>query len=221
MWRWIDPELSEDAACVRRDHPFWQAIIDLPHGPDGRTRLMLVARRGKLARVEALIAWHADVNAVNKYGNTTLILASRYGLAKVAGVDAANNSGLTALVRASCNGHVEVVRALLAAGAGVDAAANDGWTALIHASDLGDLRSVRVLLAAGAGVDAADINGWTPLIHASESGQVKVVRALLAAGANKHLIALDGVTAYSCAARAADSPAFTAAAVRALLDLAP
>ena len=44
MWRWIAPLLSEeDAARVRRDHPFWQAIINLPLGPRGDTRLILAA----------------------------------------------------------------------------------------------------------------------------------------------------------------------------------
>ena len=42
MWRWIAPELSEeDAARVRRDHPFWQAIINLRHGKYARTRRWL------------------------------------------------------------------------------------------------------------------------------------------------------------------------------------
>ena len=48
-------------------------------------------QRGNLAHVEALIAWHADVDAADINGWTALILASR-------------------------SGHVEVVRALLAAG---------------------------------------------------------------------------------------------------------
>ena len=48
MWRWIAPELSEeDAARVRLDHPFWQAIINLTYGEDrGVTRLMLAAHLG-------------------------------------------------------------------------------------------------------------------------------------------------------------------------------
>ena len=67
MWRWIAPELSEeDAARVRRDHPFWQAIINLPHF-NGRTRLMLAAQHGALTRAETLIAWHADVHMANRY----------------------------------------------------------------------------------------------------------------------------------------------------------
>ena len=181
MWRWIAPELSEeDAARVRRDHPFWQAIINLPYGEEGNTRLILVAWRGKLADVETLIAWHADVNA-------------------------AANDGWTALIYASVCGNVDavIVRALLAAGADVDAANSDGLTALNWAFIKGHIEIVRALLAASADVNAAANDGWTPLIRASYYGYVTVVRALLAAGASKHPVGIDGSTAYSVASTAA------------------
>ena len=190
MWRWIAPALSEeDAARVRRDHPFWQAIINLRHGQHGRTRLQLAVERGKLSHVEALIAWHADLNAATDIDETTLILASYKGydeivralIAAGAGVDATSNLGNTALIVASLNGHVEVVRMLLAAGAGVDAANNFGCTALIWTSNNGHVEVVRVL-AAGAGVDAACNHGETALICASYRGYVEIVRTLLAAG---------------------------------------
>ena len=139
MLRWIAPGMcAEDAARVRRDHPFWQAIINLPHCLRGETRLMLAAMYGKLARVETLIAWHADVNAVDKNGVTALMYASannchakvvRVLLASGAVVDAVSNAGDTALIHASFNGHVEVVRALLAAGANKHIIANNRDTA--------------------------------------------------------------------------------------------
>ena len=102
---------------------------------------MLTARRGKLAHVEALIAWHADVNAA-----------------------AANTEGDTALISAGAGGHVEVVRALLAAGAGLDAADSGGWTALMWASLNSHVEVVRVLLASGANkhlITAYNIAYWT------------------------------------------------------------
>ena len=153
---------------------------------------MLAAAHGALARVEALIAWHVDVNA------------------------ASNAGGITALFWASGWGHVEVVRALLAAGAGVNAADDDGNTMLIFASYNGHVEVARALLAAGTGVDAANNDDDTALFTASYRGHVEVVRVLLAAGADKHLIALNGDTAYS---DAANTPGSTDA-IRALLDLA-
>ena len=159
MWRWIEPELSEeDAARVRRDHPFWQAIINLWHGWRSITLLMLAAERGELARVEALIAWHADVSM------------AAIGI----------NSG-TALSHASMNGHVEVVRALLAEGVGVDAATNDGSTALIFASFKGHVEVVRALLAAGADKHLSANNGDTAysLAGAGTPASTAAIRALL------------------------------------------
>ena len=157
MWRWIAPELSEaDAARARRDHLFWQAIIDLPHGAHRRTRLMQATARGALAHVETLIAWHADVNAADKDGDTALILASGVG-------------------------YVEVVRALLAAGAGVDVATNNGWTALICASFDGQVETVRELLAMGADKHVITNNGDTAYSCAAHiPASTAAIRALLA-----------------------------------------
>jgi hypothetical protein len=143
MWHWIAPELSEeDAARVRREHPFWQAIINLPHGTSGETRLLRAVFSRNLVRIKTLIAWHADVNTVTKSGDAVLIWASGWGL-------------------------IEVVRALLAAGAAVDAVGRDGHTALSSASYEGETEVVRALLAAGANKHLIDRWGDTAYNRAS------------------------------------------------------
>jgi hypothetical protein len=110
---------------VRRDHPFWQAIVNLEHGRRKMTRLMLAARKGDLARVREMRDWRADVEASGA-GVTALYHACREGkadcalelMAHGASVEAARDSaGASCLIAASERGHVEVVRALLAAGA--------------------------------------------------------------------------------------------------------
>ena len=126
---------AADAARVRRDHPIWQAIINLRHGKYASTRLLMAARFGELARVETLIAWHADVNA-------------------------ADNRGWTALMWASRNGHVDVARALLKAGADVNAGENHVGPALYIAGERAQVEVVRVLLAAeGVHMDAMNMSG--------------------------------------------------------------
>ena len=85
-----------------------------------------------------------------------------------------------ALRLASYNGHVEVVKLLLAAGADVHA---DNDHVLRWASDNGRVEVVKLLLAVGADVHAEDDFA---LRRASRYGHVEVVKLLLAAGADVH-----------------------------------
>ena len=74
----------------------------------------------------------------------------------------------TALIAAAHLGHVDVVKALIAAGAPLDHVNNLNWTALIEA---------------GADVNIADGNGVSPLQLAERHGFDEMVRLLKAAGA--------------------------------------
>ena len=139
-WRCIPAGLSAaDADRVRRDHPLWQAIIDLKQtkGYLKETRLSWAARRGHLARVRELCDWRADIEATDCNNNTPLHYASnqdhndvvRELLSHGANANAANSYGYTPLMWSSSCGHAEVVRALLAAGADKHHVSGDGRTA--------------------------------------------------------------------------------------------
>ena len=193
-WRCIPAGLSaSDADRVRRDHPLWQAIIDLRYGWLKETRLGMASRRGSLARVRELCDWRADFEATDKYSRSPLWYASAVG-------------------------HLSVVRELLARGANIEAADKGGWTSLIVASMNGRLDTVRVLLARGANVNAVSSDGYTPLILVSLQGCVDVVRALLAAGADKRHVNNNVETAASVAGRYTPE---TRAIILALLAAAP
>ncbi len=195
-WRCIPAGLSAaDADRVRRDHPLWQAIINLRHGKWKETRLSWAAREGKLSRVRELCEWRAGVEEADKDGRTPLYYASQ-------------------------KGHLDVVRELVARGANIEAATNDGATSLIIASQKGHFDVVRELLASGANIEAA-ADGDTPLIMASYFGHVDVVRVLLAAGANKHHVDNDGDTATSVAGTAFGVIPAAKSAALALLAAAP
>ena len=157
-WRCIPARLSAaDADRVRRDHPLWQAIIDLKQtkGYWKETRLSWAARRGNLARVRELCDWRADIEAT----------------------DCKNR---TPLVSASFNSHREVVRELLSRGANVNAATSYGYTALILSSYFGLVEVVRVLLAAGADRHRVCCDGHTATSMASDFGKPGARAAILA-----------------------------------------
>jgi hypothetical protein len=229
-WRCIPPGLSAaDADRVRRDHPLWQAIIDLKHGKYKETRLCFAASFGRLSHVRELCDWRADIEAVDKHGFAPLFEASKVGhiavvrelLARGANVEAATNNGSTSLFVASQNGLLVVVRELLACGANIEAATNAGFTSLLIASQEGQLDVVCELLARGANVNAATTYDTTPLIQASWCGHVEVVRALLAAGADKRLMQDNGSTAISLAGTEDYAPPGSRATLLALLAAAP
>lgn len=94
------------------------------------------------------------------------------------------------LLAAAGQGHVEVVRALLARGVSVTATglirlnSGAGDTALHAAASRGQLEMARLLLAQGAQVNA--FNGWgeTPLHCSAAAGQIEMVACLLERGAD-------------------------------------
>ena len=63
------------------------------------------------------------------------------------------NTGASALYIASQNGHIEVVRELIAKGAHIDMQENTGESALYIASQNGHIEVVRELIAKGAQID--------------------------------------------------------------------
>ena len=109
------------------------------------------------------------------------------------------HAGWTALTRASIEGYLDIVKALLAAGADKDKYGGFGVTPLIWAAIEGHLKVVQVLLKAGAKVDKVNKYGHTALIGATDNGHTQVVEALLKAGADFKKLTGDGETALMIA----------------------
>ena len=80
-------------------------------------------------------------------------------------------------------GHVEVARALLAAGVDKNLQGSCQDTALMQACSKGHVGIARLLLDAGAKKNLRDENGETAPKHACWEGHVEIVRLLLGAGA--------------------------------------
>lgn len=125
------------------------------------TVLMAMARQGQTDIVQRLVKMGAELNAVNKLGDTALYLASD-------------------------RGHLYSVKALCELGAEVNTANRGGWTPLMMASALGNLEIMEVLLQYKADYDPK--NNWhgSALSEARKSIRAKQsVEILVRAGATE------------------------------------
>jgi ankyrin repeat protein len=109
--------------------------------------------------------------------------------------------GNTALLAASFNGHVEIMRRLIDAGADVNLPGAGGATPLIAACGPYP-EAVRLLLEAGADANVADTNEqFTALMYAATDGLSPIVDILLKNGADPSIKDVDGDTAADFARR--------------------
>src|SRR5262249_49644304 len=95
----------------------------------------------------------------------------------------------TALIAAAHRGHVEIVRALIAASAPLNHVNDLGRTALLEAVVLGNggtkhTATVEALVKTGADVTLPDRHGTTALQHARTRGYSQIARILEQAGAH-------------------------------------
>jgi ankyrin repeat protein len=146
-----------------------------------KNRLIYAAETGNLTVVRELIEeYGVDINSVS---------TAYY---------------MTALMRASLFGNLDIVRYLIDHGANVNATADIGMTALMFASQEGHLEIVRCLVErGGANANAARTSdGCTALMWASMNGHLEVVRYLVERGdANVNAAQTDdGMTAlmFAC-----------------------
>ena len=112
-------------------------------------------------------------------------------------LDARSHDKETAIIKASENGHLDVVKYLLKCGAKPDdadetSAAN---TPLILASFEGHDKVVRCLLKKRADINKQNSAGATPLIAAAGEGRTKVVNLLVQKGADTSRTNADGESA--------------------------
>lgn len=89
---------------------------------DNTTALMYASANGYLPIVNVLLKYHADVNAIDNFGNTSLSLASTPHYVMQAGFPPHSMS--------TYEGHLQVMQALLRAGADVNHKNKKGQTAL-------------------------------------------------------------------------------------------
>jgi len=145
-------------AIVKGEERFVRALLAVGAEADALrpgqiTRpLLLAADHGDLQIVNLLLQAKADVNHCGIDRETALATVSAYaeGARLELLLNAPGAQGQSALITAATAGHLEVAKALLAAGADVTAVSHHGWSAYVAAVVSGQTELAKVLLSAGA-----------------------------------------------------------------------
>ena len=146
-----------------------------------------------------------DPNTVAPNGDPLLVIAAREKSDKVAAAlaSAANvdlekedKAGENALMLASLNGDVALVKLLIDKGAEVS---KKGWAPMHYAATNGQDAVVKVLLDHDAYIDTASPNGTTPLMMAARGNHATTVNLLLDQGADPQVKNQLGLTALDFA----------------------
>jgi hypothetical protein len=185
------------AAAANGDVAEIERLVAAGEKPDiqdanSRTPLIVAAFRRQHEAARALIRLGANPNArdAQHYDIVTIAAVQNdldmLNLALAGGASAKTITSPydgTALIAAAHLGHVEIVRALIAAQAPLDHVNNLGWTALIEAVVLGNgdkahIDTVEALVKAGADVDVKDRQGMTALEHARQRGYSDMIRII-------------------------------------------
>ena len=169
----------------------------LTTGVEAQRQLILASDRGDLALVRDLVGQGVDPNAqIPGYvvGETPLMAAAEEGREDVTqfllslpatNLEARGEGGWTALLVASSNGHLNIVKLLLDHGADPEAVTVSGTTPLMAAAREGREDVAQFLLSLpNINLEARDEDGWTALLAASINGHLNIVKLLLDRGAD-------------------------------------
>jgi ankyrin repeat protein len=197
--------------------------IFLRHGVDinqvdheGITVLMLAIMANKMDLFECLVYNRKiAIDQADKKRITPLMWAVRDNncpmikilLERGADVHKGDQTGLTALMRAVYDGHIETIQCLLDnAHVAINQRTEDGLTALMFAAGGKAYNDyvIKMLLSHGADINQQDIKGWTALMIAISIKNKSLIQLLINAGANPELATVDGVTPLQKAEQTGD-----------------
>lgn len=160
-------------------------IVDI----DEVTPLMHAIYNDKIEAAQFLISNISNINAVNKLGQTALMMAAQEGRKEIieilvkrkdVDIDLADNQGMTPLMNSVYNNHIEITRLLISKIKNINAASEDGITALIIAIQEGNQEITKMLLEKeGIDIDAAAKDGTTPLMNAIYKSDIEISRLLV------------------------------------------
>ncbi|XP_068731937.1 B-cell lymphoma 3 protein homolog isoform X1 [Montipora capricornis] len=202
-------------AIVQEDQPLTDFFIQRmkARGVDiynklRQTPLHLAVITHQIHMVRKLIESGADVNLMDRHGQTALHLACQdndvncvYAMRDVTRINSVaeiqlelkNSKGLSALHVATLNGNKQLIATILDMGADIDEEdSNSGRTPLHHAVEADNYSVTEYLISRGADVNKVTFAGNTPLHTASGRDMENMVKLLLAHGANVNIPNLEG-----------------------------
>ncbi|KAL9965871.1 hypothetical protein ACROYT_G029725 [Oculina patagonica] len=174
-----------------------------------QTPLHLAVITHQIYIVKRLIEGGADVNLMDRHGQTALHLACQdgnvncvYAIRDVTKsnrveirLDLKNFQGCSALHVATLKGSQPLVETLIDMGADInDQDSNSGRTPLHHAVETGKYHVAEYLISRGADVNKVTYAGNTPLHTASGREMDEMVKLLMTHGANVNIANLEGDT---------------------------
>ena len=178
-------------------------------GPDGETPLMVAARTGVPAALEALLAAGAELDARDReFGQTPLMIAVRERQAAAVALLLERGAAVNAQTR--IGPEPKFVKPCKGTGCGSEGvginrgglpdrgrrdAQRGGMTPLLYAARDGLDDIAAQLLAADADIEQAEANGMRPLLMSALNGNVAVAHRLIAAGADPNAADFFGRTA--------------------------
>ncbi|MBD2511720.1 ankyrin repeat domain-containing protein [Nostoc muscorum FACHB-395] len=141
--------------------------------------LLIAINEGNLEQVCALLDAGANPNTKDSQARHALVIAAELGSLDIVEVLLAADAnliiqGYDALWAAACNGHVDVVKALVAAGV------PDSCT-LVYAYEQADIKRVKNLIEMGVNINHC-IDNMTPLGVAANHDEIALL--LISEGAN-------------------------------------
>jgi ankyrin repeat protein len=164
--------------------------------------LMKAAVEGDVARIKTLLASGAQVNAIDEWGNSALLMAAREGQVESvrmllkAGAEVDGFGGaMSPLAASALRGHAILVRLLIRNGANVNVVGENEQTALMNAVKLNRLEVVPALIEAGANTKVIDRNGDNLLVVAVSQNYPAMLSLLLKLGVSPDMSDRNGLTA--------------------------
>jgi len=177
-------DYSEEISAILKNNPDFANITD----GNKSTALHYAVEANNLEIVKKLIKFTSNINCVNKYGDSPLMIAARQGNWKIfkllieekANVNLINPvNGKSALIYAAQSGNSSIVEELINYGAKINYVDKYRRSALICAAEKCQFEIVKQLIDNKANIGLVDEDGNSAITHIAEFGDFGIIKELI------------------------------------------